>query len=81
MRASVEKRFWMREANYYALAIDGNGEPCAVRTSNAGHLLFVGLPSPKRAAKVADTLLSANFHSGWGLRTLADDEIPFNPMS
>jgi glycogen debranching enzyme len=30
---------------------------------------------------VADQLLSASFHSGWGLRTLADDAVFFNPMS
>ncbi|TIV36092.1 MAG: amylo-alpha-1,6-glucosidase, partial [Mesorhizobium sp.] len=49
--------------------------------SNAGHLLFVGLPQPERARLVADQLLSASFHSGWGLRTLADDAVFFNPMS
>jgi glycogen debranching enzyme len=52
-----------------------------VRTSNAGHLLYVGLPSAERAQTIAAQLLSGQFHSGWGVRTLADDEIPFNPMS
>jgi len=81
MRALVEKRFWMDDLGTYALAIDGEGEPCKVRTSNAGHLLYVGLPTPARARLVADQLLSASFHSGWGIRTLADDAIFFNPMS
>lgn len=71
----------MDDLDYYALALDGDGEPCRVRTSNAGHLLYVGLPSAERAAKVAEQLLSASFHSGWGLRTLADDAVFFNPMS
>jgi glycogen debranching enzyme len=52
-----------------------------VRTSNPGHLLYVGLPTPERAAIVADQLTSAPFHSGWGIRTLADDAVFFNPMS
>ncbi|PSJ56705.1 amylo-alpha-1,6-glucosidase [Kumtagia ephedrae] len=81
MRAAVEDHFWMEELGTYALAIDGNGEKCAVRTSNAGHLLYVGLPSAERAARVAEQLLGARFNSGWGVRTLADDEVPFNPMS
>ena len=34
--------------------IDGDGQPCEVRTSNAGHLLYVGLPSPERAQRVTD---------------------------
>jgi len=81
MREAVERAFWVDELDTYALAIDGDGEPCKVPTSNAGHLLYMGLPSPERAHKVADQLLSASFHSGWGLRTLADDAVFFNPMS
>ncbi|MDX8497782.1 amylo-alpha-1,6-glucosidase [Mesorhizobium sp. VK4C] len=81
MRLAVERDFWIDDLNFYALAIDGEGQPCKVRTSNAGHLLYVGLPQPERAKMVADQLLSAPFHSGWGLRTLADDAIFFNPMS
>ncbi len=81
MRAAVESRFWVDELGIYALAIDGNGEKCAVKASNAGHLLYVGLPSPARASLVAEHLLGPRFHSGWGVRTLADDEVPFNPMS
>ncbi|TPI60798.1 amylo-alpha-1,6-glucosidase [Mesorhizobium sp. B3-1-7] len=81
MRVAVERDFWLDDLNFYALAIDGEGQPCKVRTTNAGHLLFVGLPQPERARLVADQLLSAAFHSGWGLRTLADDAVFFNPMS
>ncbi|QKC73910.1 MULTISPECIES: amylo-alpha-1,6-glucosidase [Mesorhizobium] len=81
IRQKVERHFWIEELGYYALALDGDGQPCKVRTSNAGHLLYVGLPEPDRARMVADQLLSASFHSGWGLRTLADDAIFFNPMS
>lgn len=81
IRQKVERHFWIEDLSYYALALDGDGQPCKVRTSNAGHLLYVGLPEPDRARMVADQLLSASFHSGWGLRTLADDAIFFNPMS
>lgn len=81
LRAAVEAHFWMEDEGYYALALDGDGRQCAVRTSNAGHLLYVGLPSAERARRVADHLLSGALHSGWGIRTLSDIEIPFNPMS
>lgn len=81
MCAAVERHFWLDDLGFYALAIDGAGEPCKVRTSNVGHLLYVGLPEPTRAKLVAHQLLSASFHSGWGLRTLADDAVFFNPMS
>ena len=81
LRDATESRFWMHENNLYALALDGNGRPCRVRTSNSGQLLFTGLPSPERARAVIDNLLTAPFNSGWGIRTLAQGEVRYNPMS
>jgi len=81
MRAAVEDKFWMEEHGTYALAIDGAGDACRVRSSNAGHLLFAGLPTPERAARVATALLAPGQHTGWGLRTIARGEARYNPMS
>jgi glycogen debranching enzyme len=81
LRAAVERRFWMDDAGFYALALDGDGEPCRVRASNAGHLLYVGLPSQERGEAVAHNLLARDFSSGWGVRTLARGSVRFNPMS
>ncbi|WP_343713887.1 amylo-alpha-1,6-glucosidase [Inquilinus sp.] len=81
LRAAVEERFWMEDQGFYALALDGHGEPCRVRASNAGHLLYCGLPAPDRAASVGRQLLDTPFNSGWGIRTLARGEANFNPMS
>jgi glycogen debranching enzyme len=81
LRELVERRFWMAEAGFYGIAIDGEGALCEPLTTNAGHLLFVGLPAPDRAAQVIRRLLSPDFDSGWGLRTLAAGAIRFNPMS
>ncbi|WP_304176352.1 amylo-alpha-1,6-glucosidase [Phenylobacterium aquaticum] len=81
IRVTVEARFWMEDQGGYGIAIDGAGELCRVASSNPGHLLFCGLPSPERAARVTTQLLSARFDSGWGLRTLATGEARFNPMS
>jgi glycogen debranching enzyme len=81
MRARVEQRFWMEDAGFYGIAIDGDGALCTPQTSNVGHLLFTGLPSAERAERVTRRLLSADFNSGWGLRTLASGTSRFNPMS
>lgn len=81
IRAQVEDRFWMEEAGFYGVAIDGEGALCRPLTSNAGHLLFCGLPSPERARRVTDQLMSAVFDSGWGIRTLAHGQARYNPMS
>lgn len=80
-RAAIESRFWMDEQRFYALAIDGAGRLCAVRASNAAHLLYVGAASRERARRVIDALTSAAFASGWGVRTLATDEARYNPLS
>ncbi len=81
LRNSVEQKFWMEDMGFYALARDGDGRPCRVRASNPGHLLFTGLPSRKRARRVAEQLLSPALNSGWGIRTLARGEVRYNPMS
>ncbi|AZS20628.1 amylo-alpha-1,6-glucosidase [Caulobacter sp. FWC26] len=81
LRDVVESRFWMEDQQFYAMAIDGQGKPCEVRGSNAGHLLFSGLPSPDRAQAVIQTLLAPDFNAGWGIRTLAQGQPRYNPMS
>jgi glycogen debranching enzyme len=81
LRIAVEHRFWMPERNFYGIAIDGDGALCRVRASNPGHLLYVGLPSPERAALASAQLMSAAFSTGWGVRTLAEGEARYNPMS
>jgi len=81
LRHEVETRYWMEDQGFYGIAIDGAGELCRIAASNAGHLLFAGLPGDERASRVMDRMLEAPFDSGWGLRTLARTEANFNPMS
>jgi glycogen debranching enzyme len=81
VRQLVEERFWMEDERFYAIALDGDGNPCEAIGSNAGHLLFTGLPTAARAEAVTRRLLGAEFRSGWGIRTLARGQARFNPMS
>lgn len=76
-----EAAFWCPELETYALALDGAKEPCRVRTSNAGQVLFTGIAAVARARRVAKELLQPRFFSGWGIRTVAKDQVRFNPMS
>ncbi len=73
--------FWCPEIETYALALDGDKEPCRVRSSNAGQVLFTGIAKPERAVKVAEGLLRPQLFSGWGIRTIANTEARYNPMS
>ncbi|MGA7788262.1 MAG: amylo-alpha-1,6-glucosidase [Xanthobacteraceae bacterium] len=73
--------FWCPDIGTYALALDGDKKPCQVRTSNAGQVLFTGIAAVDRARLVAKELLRPRFFSGWGIRTVAQGEARFNPMS
>ena len=76
-----EEAFWCDEISTYALALDGQKKPCQVRTSNPGHCLFSGIASRERASLVAHTLISTDFFSGWGVRTVGCHEARYNPLS
>jgi glycogen debranching enzyme len=76
-----EASFWCPELQSYALALDGAKEPCRVRASNAGQVLFTGIARADHAKLVADELLRPRFFSGWGIRTVARGEARYNPMS
>ncbi|HEY0526591.1 MAG TPA: amylo-alpha-1,6-glucosidase [Stellaceae bacterium] len=81
LRDKFEAAFWCEEIGTYALALDGKKQPCRVRSSNAGHTLLCGLASPERARRVAEALMDERGFSGWGIRTIANGEARYNPMS
>jgi glycogen debranching enzyme len=81
VRRRFEDAFWSDELGTYVLALDGAKRQCAVRTSNAGQVLWSGVATADRATAVARQLMSADSFSGWGIRTLATSAARFNPMS
>jgi glycogen debranching enzyme len=81
LRQRFEEAFWCEEIGTYALALDGGKAPCKVRTSNAGHALYAGIAGPDRGRRVAAGLMEPAFYSGWGIRTVAEGEARYNPMS
>ena len=81
LRRRFEEAFWCEDLGTYALALDGDKKPCRVRTSNAGQVLFCGIASPDHAARLAETLMTPEMFSGWGVRTVAADAPRYNPMS
>jgi glycogen debranching enzyme len=81
LKVRFNKDFWCEELGTFALALDGQKQPCRVSTSNAGHALFSGIATQGHAKAVCDTLLSASLFSGWGVRTVSAAEKRYNPMS
>lgn len=81
LRAAFDIAFFDEELGTYVLALDGDKRPCRVRSSNAGHALTFGIALPERAHAVAKTLMSPAAFCGWGVRTIAETEARYNPMS
>ena len=81
LAALLDERFWSEALGIYALALDGDKRQCAVRTSNAGHVLYCGAASPGRAERVGHALMAPDLFSGWGVRTVAIGESRYNPIS
>src|SRR5438552_3487298 len=77
----LDEAFWMEKAGMYALALDADKRQVQTVGSNAGHLLFSRAVPEVRARRVARTLLSPDSFSGFGIRTLAKGQRPYNPLS
>ncbi|MEU8315342.1 MULTISPECIES: glycogen debranching N-terminal domain-containing protein [unclassified Micromonospora] len=82
--AELKRRFnddwWVADQGFYALALDPDGRQCDVLSSNIGHLLWSGIVDEERAPRIAEHLLSPRLWSGWGVRTLAEGEVRYNPI-
>jgi glycogen debranching enzyme len=81
LRQRFEKAFWCDDIGTYAIALDRHKQRCEIRSSNAGQVLWSGIASAERAQLVARGLLSKESFSGWGIRTIAEGEPHYNPMS
>ncbi|HEU4616685.1 MAG TPA: amylo-alpha-1,6-glucosidase [Gammaproteobacteria bacterium] len=81
LRARFVEAFWLDDLDTYALALDGEKEPCRVLSSNAGQLLMTGIVPERHAGRLVKTLMSGPMYSGWGVRTLGSGERRYNPMS
>jgi glycogen debranching enzyme len=81
LREQILQHFWIEELGTFALALDGKKKPLKTVTSNAGHLLWSGVPEPWQAERMATQLMSPQMFCGWGIRTLSGAHPVFNPMS
>ncbi len=81
MSESFHAAFWLEELGTYAMALDGAKQPLAVKSSNAGHLLWAGIVPDSHAVRVRDALFDPELWTGWGFRTLGEREHRYNPLS
>lgn len=81
LREKFQSRFWCEDLGVYALALDGEKQPCRVRSSNVGHCVYSGIASVEHAQAILTKLEDSTFFSGWGVRTIAETEARYNPMA
>ena len=81
LKRRFNETFWVGSIGTFAIALDGDKKTCAVRNSNAGHLLYSGIVDDLRAAPVAAALTDPRSFNGWGIRTISKGEARYNPMS
>ena len=56
LRQRINDDFWIEREGTYALALDHHKRPCEVVASNAGHLLFCGVPYAGRARLLGEQI-------------------------
>jgi glycogen debranching enzyme len=77
----IEERFWWEAEGTYYLGLDGDKRPIDSVASNPGILLFERAIEEGRAKKVARRLLEPDMWSGWGIRTLSNRHVAYDPLS
>ena len=80
LKRRFNRDFWVEDGEYFALALDTEGNQVDSLTSNNGHLLWSGIVQKSKAKAVARQLLGPRLFSGWGVRTLAEGEGRYNPI-
>ncbi|MEV1333275.1 glycogen debranching N-terminal domain-containing protein [Micromonospora costi] len=80
LKRRFNRDFWLPHQEYYALALEPDGTPVDALSSNIGHLLWSGIVDDEFAAAVAAHLVSPQLFAGWGVRTLASGQRPYNPV-
>ncbi|THF69028.1 amylo-alpha-1,6-glucosidase [Deinococcus sp. Arct2-2] len=81
LRERFHAAFWWPERGYYVHGLNGDKKPLNVLVSNPAHTLWTGIIPPEFAPQVAATALGSQLWSGWGIRTLGEGEIRYNPVS
>lgn len=80
LRERFNRDFWMKEKQFYALAIQGGERLVDAVASNPGQALWTGIVDHERARLVAERLMAEDMYSGWGIRTLSSHERAYNPV-
>jgi glycogen debranching enzyme len=78
LKTHFQRHFWMPKLNFLALALDKHHRQCDVISSNPGHLLGLGILTPRQEKLVAERMMQPDMFNGWFIRTLASSEVAYD---
>ena len=81
LKDRFNRDFWMEDRKYFAFGLDYQKKQIASITSNPGHCLYSGIISQDKSEAVVKKLLNDEMFNGWGIRTMGESEIGYNPAS
>src|SRR4029077_11033441 len=81
LRKRFNRDFWMPRQSFIAQALDGEHAQVNAITSNPGHCLWTGILPPSSGRKLARRLMAGDLWSGWGVRTLSNRAVNYDPCS
>src|SRR4026207_2188002 len=81
LKARFNRDWWVKEEQFFALAMDPRKELVRAVTSNVGHCLATGIIDADHLRPVVGRLFAPDMFSGWGIRTLSSENPSHNPIS
>jgi glycogen debranching enzyme len=81
LRRAFDEHFWLADRAHLALGLQDGPAPLRTLTSNAGQALWSGIVTAERARLTGRAMTGRSMFNGWGIRTLADRESRYDPLS
>jgi glycogen debranching enzyme len=80
LQARFNRDFWDERLQAYVLALQAEKTPVSVVSSNPGHALWAMIADQEKAKQTMSRLMAEDMFSGWGVRTLSENEMRYNPV-
>jgi glycogen debranching enzyme len=81
LRRAFDAAFWLEDLGYLALGLQDGATPLRPLSSNAGQALWSGIVAAPKARLTGRAVTGPSMFNGWGIRTLADRETRYDPLS
>ena len=81
LRRAFDAAFWLEDLGYLALGLQDGAAPLRPLTSNAGQALWSGIVAAPKGRLTGRAVTGPSMFNGWGIRTLADRETRYDPLS